>query len=131
MTTLNQLIRRKVQRQPKLKKTLTPGLKGNPFCHAVCLKILTKTPKKPNSALRKIAKIRVLRKRNKKDLYAHIPGIGHNLNIFNHVLVRGGRVPDLPGIRYRLVRNKYDLEPVYNRITSRSKYGKKKPTKSS
>jgi small subunit ribosomal protein S12 len=92
----------------------------------VCLKVYIKTPKKPNSALRKVAKVKLT---NKKTIIGYIPGIGHKLQEHSIVLVRGGRVPDLPGVKYHLVRGKYDLQGLITRKTSRSKYGTKKNRK--
>ena len=102
------------------------ALKGNPFKKAIVLRVFTRKPKKPNSALRKIAKVRLS---NGNEIDAYIMGEGHNLQEHAVVLVRGGKVPDLPGVKYKLVRGKYDLGGVVNRQTSRSKYGKKKETK--
>ncbi|PRD18576.1 UNVERIFIED_CONTAM: rpsL [Trichonephila clavipes] len=125
MTTINQLTVRK-SRQKKVKKTKTPALKGNPQLKGVCVKVYTRTPKKPNSALRKVAKVK-LSTRQRVEVY--IPGIGHNLQEYSVVLVRGGRVPDLPGVKYHLIRGKYDFKGVKDRKQSRSKYGVKKPIK--
>ena len=96
----------------------------NPFKRGVCLKVYTRTPKKPNSALRKVAKIRLS---NKQEVIAHIPGEGHNLQVHSIVLVRAGRVKDLPGVKYQVVRGKYDTASVENRRQGRSLYGAKKP----
>lgn len=101
----------------------TPALEKSPQKKGVCLKLIIKSPKKPNSALRKLTKLKLS---NNKKIYAYIPGIGHNLQEYSTVLVRGGRVKDLPGIKYKLIRNKFDLKGVNNRKTSRSKYGVKK-----
>jgi small subunit ribosomal protein S12 len=89
----------------------------------ICLKLIIKTPKKPNSALRKIVKLKIS---NNRIIFAYIPGIGHNLLEYSTVLMRGGRIKDLPGVKYKLIRGKYDFLGVKNRITSRSKYGTKK-----
>lgn len=106
-----------------LKKNKSRALKNNPQKRGVCLKVYTRTPKKPNSAIRKVARVRLT---NGFDLIAYIPGQGHNLQEHSVVLVRGGRVKDLPGVKYHLVRGAYDLQPVIARKTSRSKYGVKK-----
>ena len=124
MPTINQIIRR--PRKPKTTKGMENALKGNPFKKAIVLRVFTRKPKKPNSALRKIAKVRLS---NGNEIDAYIMGEGHNLQEHAVVLVRGGKVPDLPGVKYKLVRGKYDLGGVVNRQTSRSKYGKKKETK--
>lgn len=121
MSTNEQLIKK-----PRLKKqykTKSPALKQNPQKKGVCLKVYTRTPKKPNSAIRKIAKIRLT---NKAQIIAYIPGEGHNLQEHSVVLIRGGRVKDLPGVRYHLIRGKYDFQGLKNRSQRRSKYGTKK-----
>jgi small subunit ribosomal protein S12 len=123
MPTLNQIIRK--PRVKKRTKGLKNALTGNPLLKAVVLRVFTRKPKKPNSALRKLAKVRLS---NGNEIDAYIMGEGHNLQEHAVVLVRGGRVPDLPGVKYKLVRGKYDLAGVANRKTSRSKYGKKRPT---
>ena len=136
MPTINQLVR-KGKRKSKNKKTKTPALKSvynslerttkpvnAPFKKAVCLQVKTMTPKKPNSALRKVARVRLS---NGDEVTAYIPGEGHNLQEHSVVLVRGGRVKDLPGIKYTLVRGVYDLAGVDDRKSSRSLYGTKKP----
>lgn len=122
MPTINQLVRnaRKVQ---KNKKT-TPALEGCPFKRGVCTRVYTVTPKKPNSALRKVARIRLT---NGFEVSAYIPGEGHNLQEHSIVMIRGGRVKDLPGIRYHIVRGILDTQGVNNRKQSRSKYGTKRP----
>lgn len=121
MTTLNQ-IKNKI-RQKRKKKLRAPALKKCPQKKGICLKIFVTTPKKPNSALRKVVKIRLT---NYKLITAHIPGEGgHSLQKYSVVLVRGGPVNDLPGMKYRVIRGKYDLNPVKNRISKRSKYGVK------
>jgi len=122
--TISQLIR--YGRQPKRRKTKAPALERNPFRKGVCLQVKTMTPKKPNSALRKIARIRLT---NKEEVTAYIPGEGHNLQEHSIVMVRGGRVKDLPGVRYHIVRGVLDSAGVANRNRSRSKYGCKKPKK--
>lgn len=121
MSTTQQLIKyARLKRKYKIK---SPALKKNPQKKGVCLKVYTRTPKKPNSAIRKIAKIRLT---NKIQIIAYIPGEGHNLQEHSVVLVRGGRVKDLPGVRYHLVRGKYDFQGLKNRSQRRSKYGTKK-----
>lgn len=122
MVTLNQLIKK--PRKRKLNKSKVPAFNGKPIVKGICLKVLVRKPKKPNSALRKIAKIRILS--TKKTIHAYIPGEGHTLQAHGTVLIRGGRVRDLPGVKYRCIRGKFDLLGVYNRKTSRSKYGRKK-----
>jgi len=122
MPTVNQLIRKK--REHKKKKSKSTALQRNPFKKGVCLYVKTMTPKKPNSALRKIAKVRLS---NGKEVIAYIPGIGHNLQEHSIVLVRGGRVRDLPGVKYHIVRGSFDTGGVEGRKKSRSKYGAKKP----
>jgi len=122
MPTVNQLIRKR--REAKKKKSKSTALQKNPFKKGVCLYVKTTTPKKPNSALRKIAKVRLS---NGKEVIAYIPGIGHNLQEHSIVLVRGGRVRDLPGVKYHIVRGAFDAGGVEDRKKSRSKYGAKKP----
>ena len=123
MPTINQLVRK-----PRIKKKRSqkvPALQQCPQKKGVCLKILIRTPKKPNSALRKLA---IIRLSNKKRIYGYIPGEGHNLQEHSVVLVRGGRVKDLPGIKYKVVRGVYDFEGLKNRRKARSKYGTKRPS---
>lgn len=122
MPTLNQLVKK--GRKVIKSKTKSPALQCNPQRRGVCTKVTTVTPKKPNSALRKIARVRLM---GGIEVTAYIPGIGHNLQEHSIVLVRGGRVKDLPGVRYHIVRGVYDSEGVVNRKKSRSKYGSKKP----
>ena len=137
MATINQLVKK--GRQSKEEKSGTPALqyvmntlrrkrtylpKGAPFKRGVCVKVSTTTPKKPNSAQRKIARVRLS---NGQEVTAYIPGIGHNLQEHSIVLVRGGRVKDLPGVRYTVVRGKYDTAGVEGRRQGRSLYGTKKP----
>lgn len=122
MSTLNQII--KNPRKRKLKKSRAPAFEGAPIRKGICLKVLVRKPKKPNSALRQLAKVKLLS--TKKTIYAAIPGEGHTLQTYGSVLVRGGRVRDLPGVRYKCIRGKYDLLGVVDRCTSRSKYGRKK-----
>lgn len=136
MPTINQLIRK--PRRAASKKSKSPALqrgfntikmrptklpKGSPFKRGVCIKVTTTTPKKPNSALRKIARVRLT---NRMEVTAYIPGIGHNLQEHSIVLIRGGRVKDLPGVRYHVVRGRLDTAGVGNRKRGRSKYGTKK-----
>jgi len=122
MPTINQLIR-KPRKQVK-KKSKTRALEGCPQKRGVCTIVRTMTPKKPNSALRKIAKVRLT---NGYEVSAYIPGVGHNLQEHSVVLVRGGRVIDLPGVRYHIIRGVLDAAGVENRKKARSKYGTKKP----
>ena len=123
MPTFNQLA--KQGRKSKVQKSKAPALDTAPQKRAVCLRVFTRTPKKPNSALRKVAKVRLS---NGLSVIAHIPGEAHNLQEHSVVLLRGGRAKDLPGVKYKLVRGVYDLQGVKNRKTSRSKYGMKKPS---
>lgn len=137
MPTINQLIRKR--RKTTSKKSKSPALqtvldsvnrrthklpKGAPFKRGVCLKVTTMTPKKPNSALRKICRVRLS---NGQEVTAYIPGEGHNLQEHSIVMIRGGRVKDLPGVRYHVVRGVYDTQGVEGRKQSRSQYGAKKP----
>ena len=121
MPTINQLIRK--NRQKLKKRNKSPALNRCPQKRGVCLQVKTKTPKKPNSALRKVAWVRLS---NGQEVIAYIPGEGHNLQEHSIVLVRGGRVKDLPGVRYHIVRGSLDTGPVKDRKQSRSKYGAKK-----
>jgi small subunit ribosomal protein S12 len=125
MSTINQLSKRN-QRKKKVFKTKTPALKGNPQLKGVCIKVFVRTPKKPNSALRKVTKLKLS---NKLRVESYIPGEGHNLQEYSVVLMRGGRVPDLPGVKYHTIRGKYDFQGVKNRKKARSKYGIKKNVK--
>ena len=120
MPTINQLI--KTGRDQKRKKSKSPALKQCPQKRGVCTRVMTFTPKKPNSALRKVARVRLT---NGMEVTSYIPGIGHNLQEHSIVLIRGGRVKDLPGVRYKIIRNVLDTSGVQNRKTSRSKYGVK------
>jgi len=120
--TLNQLVRK--NRRQIVKKSAAPALENSPQKRGVCTRVSTTTPKKPNSALRKIARVRLT---NGTEVTAYIPGIGHNLQEHSVVLVRGGRVKDLPGVRYHLIRGALDSAGVSNRKQGRSKYGTKKP----
>lgn len=122
MPTINQLIRK--GRKVVTKKTATPALTGNPQKRGVCTRVYTTTPKKPNSALRKVARVRLT---NGREVNAYIPGEGHNLQEHSIVLIEGGRVKDLPGVRYHIVRGTLDTAGVSDRRTSRSRYGTKKP----
>jgi small subunit ribosomal protein S12 len=122
MPTINQLVRKGRKRTKK--KTNTPALKGGPQKRGVCTRVFTHTPKKPNSALRKVARVRLT---TGIEVTAYIPGIGHNLQEHSVVLVRGGRVKDLPGVRYHIVRGTLDTLGVEDRRHGRSKYGAKKP----
>ena len=122
MPTISQLVRKGRTRIKK--KSGAPALKENPQKRGVCLIVRTASPKKPNSALRKIARVRLT---NGVEVTAYIPGIGHNLQEHSVVLVRGGRVKDLPGVRYHIVRGTLDAAGTKDRMTSRSKYGTKKP----
>jgi len=124
MPTINQLIRK--GRQKAVDKSITPALQGNPQKRGVCTVVRTITPKKPNSALRKIARVRLV---NGSEVTAYIPGIGHNLQEHSVVLIRGGRVPDLPGVRYHIIRGTLDASGTANRKQSRSKYGSKRGKK--
>lgn len=122
MSTINQLFLQKQKRIKKKKINKSPALKRCPQRKGICLRVYTKTPKKPNSALRKVAKVRLT---SKHTIITYIPGIGHNLQEHSIVLVRGGRVQDLPGVKYHMIRGKYDLLGILKRKTSRSKYGTK------
>ncbi|MBU1167165.1 30S ribosomal protein S12 [Patescibacteria group bacterium] len=138
MPTINQLVKKK--RKKTIKKSKAPALqkvfnsvqkksktlpKGCPFKRGVCVKVTTTTPKKPNSALRKIARVRLT---NRMEVTAYIPGEGHNLQEHSIVMIRGGRVKDLPGVKYHIVRGRLDTGGVEGRSRSRSKYGTKKPS---
>ena len=122
MATINQLVRK--GRESKTKRAKTPALKASPQKRGVCTRVYTHTPKKPNSALRKVARVRLT---NGIEVTTYIPGIGHNLQEHSIVLVRGGRVKDLPGVRYHIVRGTLDAAGVENRKQGRSKYGAKRP----
>ncbi|MEA2006746.1 MAG: 30S ribosomal protein S12 [Patescibacteria group bacterium] len=139
MPTINQLKRK--PRKPIKKKAKSPALIygfntiknkpsdfSSPFKRGVCVKVFTQTPKKPNSALRKVARVRLS---NGMEVTAYVPGIGHNLQEHSIVVIRGGRVPDLPGVRYHVVRGVLDSAGVTDRVKSRSKYGAKRPKKES
>jgi small subunit ribosomal protein S12 len=122
MPTINQLIRK--PRQDKDVRNTVPALQGNPQKRGVCTRVFTTTPKKPNSALRKVARVRLT---NSYEVTGYIPGEGHNLQEHSVVLIRGGRVRDLPGVRYHIVRGALDTQGVQKRRQSRSKYGTKRP----
>ncbi|HZA40775.1 MAG TPA: 30S ribosomal protein S12 [Actinomycetota bacterium] len=121
MPTIQQLVR--LGRSSKKEKSKSPALRGSPQRRGVCTRVYTTTPKKPNSALRKVARVRLT---SLVEVTAYIPGIGHNLQEHSIVLVRGGRVKDLPGVRYKIVRAALDTAGVKDRVQSRSKYGAKK-----
>ena len=122
MPTVQQLVRK--GRANKKKKSKSPDLQASPQRRGVCIRVFTSTPKKPNSALRKVARVRLT---NGREINAYIPGVGHTLQEHSVVLVRGGRVKDLPGVRYHIVRGTLDSTGVADRHQSRSKYGAKKP----
>ena len=122
MPTINQLVRE--GRKGVKSKTSAPALTGSPQKRGVCIRVYTNTPKKPNSALRKVARVRLT---NGIEVTTYIPGIGHNLQEHSVVLIRGGRVKDLPGVRYHIIRGTLDSVGVQDRKQSRSKYGAKKP----
>ena len=122
MPTINQLVRK--PRVPQLTKNKVPALKGCPQRRGVCTRVYTTTPKKPNSALRKVAKVRLT---SGFEVIAYIPGVGHNLQEHSVVLIRGGRVKDLPGVRYHILRGTADTQGVKDRKQARSKYGAKRP----
>ena len=124
MPTINQLVRK--GRKSTKRKTKAPALAGSPQRRGVCLSVKTQTPKKPNSALRKVARVRLT---SGYEVTAYIPGVGHNLQEHSVVLVRGGRVADLPGVRYHIVRGTLDSLAVEGRRRGRSKYGAKRPDK--
>jgi small subunit ribosomal protein S12 len=122
MPTINQLIRK--GREKAKKKGKTPALQGCPQKRGVCVRVYTSTPKKPNSALRKVARVRLT---NGIEVTSYIPGVGHNLQEHSVVLIRGGRVKDLPGVRYHIIRGTMDTAGVDDRRQGRSKYGAKRP----
>jgi len=124
MPTIQQLIRK--GRKHVVKKSKSPALNSSPQKRGVCVRVYTTTPKKPNSAMRKVARVRLT---NGKEVNAYIPGEGHNLQEHSIVLVRGGRIKDLPGVRYHIVRGTLDTQGVDDRTQRRSKYGTKKPKK--
>jgi len=124
LPTISQLIRK--GRKRVLSKTNTPALKGSPQKRGVCTRVYTSTPKKPNSALRKVARVRLT---NGIEVTAYIPGEGHNLQEHSMVMIRGGRVKDLPGVRYHIIRGTMDTAGVDDRMRARSKYGTKKKKK--
>ena len=122
MPTINQLLRK--GREQSFRKTKSPALQRSPQKRGVCVRVTTFTPKKPNSAMRKVARVRLT---NGIEVTTYIPGVGHNLQEHSVVLIRGGRVKDLPGVRYHIIRGTLDSQGVQNRKQSRSKYGAKKP----
>src|ERR1700754_908199 len=122
MPTISQLVR--AGRKKNVSKTKSPALQDSPQKRGVCVRVFTQTPKKPNSALRKVARVRLT---NGIEVTSYIPGVGHNLQEHSVVLIRGGRVKDLPGVRYHIVRGTLDSIGVVDRRQSRSKYGAKKP----
>ena len=122
MPTINQLVRK--GRTPKQKKSKSPALRSCPQKRGVCTQVKTQTPKKPNSAMRKIARVKLV---SGQEVTAYIPGVGHNLQEHSIVLIRGGRVRDLPGVRYHIIRGSLDSSGVGDRKQSRSKYGAKRP----
>lgn len=122
MPTYNQLVRK--GRKPQIATKKNKDLQGNPQKRGVCTRVYTTTPKKPNSALRKVARVRMT---NGREATCYIPGIGHNLQEHSVVLVRGGRVKDLPGVRYKIIRGALDTQGVDKRRKSRSRYGAKRP----
>ena len=124
MPTINQLV--KTGRKKPVVKSDSPALKACPQKRGVCVRVYTSTPKKPNSALRKVARVRLT---NGMEVTTYIPGVGHNLQEHSIVMIRGGRIKDLPGVRYHVVRGSLDTLGVENRMQSRSKYGTKKPKK--
>lgn len=124
MPTINQLV--KSGRKTPVVKSNSPALKSCPQKRGVCVRVYTSTPKKPNSALRKVARVRLT---NGMEVTTYIPGVGHNLQEHSIVMIRGGRIKDLPGVRYHVVRGSLDTLGVANRMQSRSKYGTKKPKK--
>ena len=121
MPTINQLVRKGREAVPK--KSKTPAMEACPQKRGVCIRVYTTTPKKPNSALRKVARVRLT---SQIEVTAYIPGVGHNLQEHSIVLVRGGRVKDLPGVRYKIIRGSLDTQGVRNRKQARSRYGAKK-----
>ena len=124
LPTINQLV--KTGRSKPVKKTDSPALKACPQKRGVCVRVYTSTPKKPNSALRKVARVRLT---NGMEVTTYIPGVGHNLQEHSIVMIRGGRIKDLPGVRYHVVRGSLDTLGVEGRMQSRSKYGAKRPKK--
>jgi len=123
MPTINQLVRQ--GRQKSIAKNKAPALAGSPQKRGVCVRVYTTTPKKPNSALRKVARVRLT---NHFEVTSYIPGVGHNLQEHSVVLIRGGRVKDLPGVRYHIIRGTLDATGVEGRKQGRSKYGAKRPS---
>jgi len=124
LPTINQLV--KTGREKPIRKSSSPALKACPQRRGVCVRVYTSTPKKPNSALRKVARVRLT---NGMEVTTYIPGVGHNLQEHSIVMIRGGRIKDLPGVRYHVVRGSLDTLGVEGRMQSRSKYGTKRPKK--
>jgi small subunit ribosomal protein S12 len=124
MPTIQQLVKK--GRKSQIEKSSSPALESSPQKRGVCVRVYTTTPKKPNSAMRKVARVRLT---NQKEVNAYIPGEGHNLQEHSIVLIRGGRVKDLPGVRYHIVRGALDTMGVEGRMQRRSKYGTKRPKK--
>jgi small subunit ribosomal protein S12 len=124
LPTIQQLVR--IGRKPAVKKSKSPALRGSPQRRGVCVRVYTATPKKPNSALRKVARVRLT---TGIEVTAYIPGIGHNLQEHSNVLIRGGRVKDMPGVRYHIIRGTLDTAGTRNRKQGRSKYGAKREKK--
>lgn len=122
MPTISQLVRK--ERKKQKSKTKSPALQSNPQKRGVCTRVYTRTPKKPNSALRKVARVRLT---NGYEVTTYIPGEGHNLQEHSVILIRGGRIKDLPGVRYHTIRGALDCQGVKNRMQARSKYGAKRP----
>lgn len=122
MPTISQLVRK--ERAQVVYKTKSPALQGSPQRRGVCTRVYTTTPKKPNSALRKVARVKLT---NQVEVTSYIPGVGHNLQEHSVVMIRGGRVKDLPGVRYHIIRGTLDTAGVKDRMQSRSKYGAKRP----
>jgi small subunit ribosomal protein S12 len=127
MPTINQLVRQKKRVSKKINLKKTPALGGNPQKHGTCISVFTKTPRKPNSALRKVAKVRLV---NSRIITVYIPGEGHNISRFSDVLISGRRIRDLPGVKYGALRGKFDLSDVKDKRNGRSKYGRSKDKES-
>jgi len=126
MPTVNQLVRKQKRVSKKINLKKTPALDRNPQKHGTCISVFTKTPRKPNSALRKVAKVRLV---NSRIITVYIPGEGHNISRFSDILVSGRRIRDLPGVKYGALRGKFDLSAVSNKRNGRSKYGRQKEKK--
>jgi len=123
MPTINQLVRKQKRVSKKINLKKTPALDRNPQKHGTCVSVFTKTPRKPNSALRKVAKVRLV---NSRIITVYIPGEGHNISRFSDILVSGRRIRDLPGVKYGALRGKFDLSDVASKRNGRSKYGRQK-----